>query len=238
MRSIARPNLIYTVEGQNITQNDHPSAVKSAEMASAEMTTLTPVFDVILARRSLRRYQPDPVARDVVERLLTAAIWGPSAHNRQPWRFVVIQSPEQKHQLASAMGEKLRRDLEADNLDPVLIEADVARSYNRMTAAPVLILLCLTMSDMDVYDDARRAHHEYIMAVQSVAMAGQNILLTAHEVGLGACWMCAPLFCPDVVRSALDLPEDWEPQGLVTVGYPAQEREKTRKPIETSVLWR
>lgn len=207
-------------------------------MQSADSSFSTPVFDAITARRSLRRYQPEPVPQQVIERLLTAAIWSPSAHNRQPWRFVVIQSSEQKHALASAMGARLRRDLEADGVEQTLIEADVARSFDRMTAAPVLILLCLTLSDMDVYDDAKRAHHEYIMAVQSVAMAGQNILLTAHEVGLGACWMCAPLFCPEVVQVALALPDDWQPQGLLTLGYPAQEREKTRSPLETRVLWR
>jgi coenzyme F420-0:L-glutamate ligase/coenzyme F420-1:gamma-L-glutamate ligase len=69
-------------------------------------------------------------------------------------------------------------------------------------------------------------------------MAGQNLLLAAHEAGLGACWMCAPLFCPDVVGSALDLPEDWQPQALVTLGYPMETREKTRQPLETRVVWR
>ena len=50
------------------------------------------------------------------------------------------------------------------------------------------------------------------MAVQSTAMAVQNMLLLAHAEGLAACWMCAPLFCPDTVRAALDLPADWQPQ--------------------------
>ena len=66
-----------------------------------------------------------------------------------------------------------------------LIEADAARSYARMTAAPVLIALCLSMVDMDVYPDEKRNRNEYLMAVQSTAMAGQNLLLAAHEAGLG-----------------------------------------------------
>ncbi len=53
---------------------------------------------------------------------------------------------------------------------------------------------------MDNYGDPRRDQNEYVMAAQSAAMAGQNLLLAAHDAGLGACWMCAPLFCPDVVR--------------------------------------
>jgi coenzyme F420-0:L-glutamate ligase / coenzyme F420-1:gamma-L-glutamate ligase len=89
-----------------------------------------------------------------------------------------------------------------------------------------------------VYSDQKRNHNEYLMAVQSTAMAGQNILLAAHDAGLGACWMCAPLFCPDVVQEALNLPQDWQPQALLTIGYPAESREKTRHPLETSVIWR
>lgn len=60
------------------------------------------------------------------------------------------------------------------------------------------------------------------MAVQGAAMAAHNILLAAHATGLGACWMCAPLFCPQVVSEALTLPDDWEPQALITLGFPAE----------------
>jgi F420 biosynthesis protein FbiB-like protein len=136
------------------------------------------------------------------------------------------------------MGVRLRRDLAADGVPADVIEADAARSYERITSAPVIVVLCLTLADMDAYPDPARAHHEWTMAVQSVAMAGQNLLLSAHAVGLGACWMCAPLFCPDIVRDALELPPDWQPQGLITLGFPAQERSRTRKPLEESVLWR
>lgn len=194
--------------------------------------------DAIYGRRSLRRYRSEPVPRDLLLELLHRASYAPSAHNRQPWRFAVVDSPERKHVLASAMGDRLRRDLAADGAPEAVIEADAARSYERITSAPAIVVLCLTMTDMDAYPDAVRAHHEWTMAVQSVAMAGQNLLLAAHGAGLGACWMCAPLFCPDVVRDTLELPQDWQPQGLITLGFPAQERSRTRKPLEELVLWR
>lgn len=201
-------------------------------------TNQSSVMENLLTRRSIRRYKPDPVPRALVEQLLTAGIWSPSAHNRQPWRFAVVESQTQKELLAGAMGARLRRDLAADGVDPALIEADASRSYSRITNAPVLVALCLSMVDMDTYSDEKWGMNEYLMAVQSVAMAGQNILLAAHEAGLGACWMCAPLFCPDVVRDALSLPDDWQPQALLTIGYPAEAKEKPRRPLETSVLWR
>jgi F420 biosynthesis protein FbiB-like protein len=198
----------------------------------------TDIQQTIMSRRSIRRYRIDPVPREVVESLLNAAVWAPSAHNRQPWRFCVVEQQDTKENLAREMGARLRRDLEADGVAEDVIAADTGRSYSRMTSAPLLIVLCLSMSDMDIYPDARRAHNEYLMAVQSTAMAAQNLLLAAHDAGLGACWLCAPLFCSDTVKTTLDLPEDWQPQALITLGYPAEAREKTRHPVEKSLLWR
>ncbi len=172
-------------------------------------------------RRSIRRYTEQAVAPETVERLLEAARWAPSAHNRQPWRFVVIQTLSVKRTLAEVMAARLRADRLADGDPPEAIMQDAARSQSRILNAPVLILLCLTMAEMDTYPDRRRKKAEFVMGVQSVALAAQNLLLAAHAEGLGACWLCAPLFCPDTVRAALDLPPDWEPQALITLGYPA-----------------
>ena len=196
------------------------------------------LLDLIRTRRSIRRYTQDAVPADVIEQLLTAATWAPSAHNRQPWRFVVIADGQTRHRLAAAMGDQLRRDLAADGRSPEFIERDAGRSFARLTGAPLLILVNLTMADMDIYPDERRARNEAIMAAQSPAMAGRNLLLAAHALGLGACWVCAPLFCPAVVRETLDLPAGWQPQGLITLGYPAEEKQKTRHSLESRVLYR
>jgi coenzyme F420-0:L-glutamate ligase/coenzyme F420-1:gamma-L-glutamate ligase len=195
------------------------------------------LLEALRSRRSIRRYSERPVPRDVLWRLLEAARWAPSAHNRQPWRFAVITDPARRADLAQAMGENFRRDLEADKLPPDEVDRQVARSYERISHAPALIVLCLSMVDMDHYPDTRRGQAEWVMAVQSTALATQNVLLMAHAEGLGACWMCAPLFCPDVVRAALALSEDWEAQALLTVGYPAEQRTKDREPLETRTLW-
>lgn len=193
----------------------------------------------IHARRSIRRYTAEPVPAELVERLLTAAVWAPSAHNRQPWRFAVIQTGSAKLTLATVMGDRLRSDRLADGDPAEAVEADAARSRARITSAPIVVAVCLTMADMDRYPDTRRKKAEYLMATQSVAMAVQNLLLAAHAESLGACWMCAPLFCPDVVKEALALPDDWEPQALITLGYPADgSKPASRKPLEAVMLWR
>ncbi|HOU39945.1 MAG TPA: nitroreductase family protein [Promineifilum sp.] len=198
---------------------------------------MTDPLELLLSRRSIRRYTDRPLSPETIDHLLTAAVWAPSAHNRQPWRFVVMTGAT-RARLAAAMGAQLRRDLAADGLPAEAIARDADRAYARISSAPALVLLCLTLADMDAYPDARRSAHETTMAVQSVAMAGQNLLLAAHALGLGACWLCAPLFCAAVVRQTLDLPADWQPQGLITLGHPAEERQKTRAPLETRVLYR
>ncbi len=147
-------------------------------------------------------------------------MWAPSAHNRQPWRFRVLRGAADKAGLADAMGRRLRADRAADDDDAGDIARDVERSRARITQAPVVIAVCLTMADMDSYPDAGRRDAEHTMAVQSTAMAAHALLLAAHAEGLGACWMCAPLFCPETVAETLALPADWEPQALITLGYP------------------
>ncbi len=94
---------------------------------------------VLQTRRSIRRYTPEPVAPEVVERLLTAAIWAPSAHNRQPWRFATVTTPEVKLRLARAMGDRLRADRLADGDPAEVVEADAAKSLARIAGAPVVV---------------------------------------------------------------------------------------------------
>ena len=194
--------------------------------------------NLVRSRRSIRRYVERPIPASLIREILTVAQWSPSAHNRQPWRFVVIETEAVKERLARQMGHQLRQDLTADHVPSEVIEQDVKRSYERITSAPVLVCLCMSMRDMDTYADARRNENERIMAVQSTAMAGQTLLLSVHAAGLSGCWLCAPLFCPDIVRNVLDLPTDWQPQGLITIGYPAQTRERTRHPLDTQLIWR
>lgn len=193
---------------------------------------------LIQGRRSIRRYQDRPVARALIEQILTAATWAPSAHNRQPWRFCVVTEEATKQRLSQHMAEQWRRDLGGDGADHSFIEKRIAISHARLTGAAALIIASVSMEEMDVYPDAKRADAEWIMAVQSTALACQNLLLAAHHVGLGACWMCAPLFVPDLVRNVLELPSAWHPQALITLGYPAETKEKDRVSLEQRVVWR
>ncbi len=210
----------------------------SQGVASEMAASAAALHRTMRERRSIRRYRADTVGRDVLDRLFLSAAMAPSAHNRQPWRYLVIEDAAPKQALARAMGERLAADRGRDGDAPDVIARDVARSHARITGAPVVILVCLTLEEADVYPDPERGQAEFLMAVQSTAMATQNLLLGAHAEGLAACWMCAPLFCPDVVRATLDVPAHWQPQGLITLGFAADRgRDRPRKSLPAFVRY-
>jgi coenzyme F420-0:L-glutamate ligase/coenzyme F420-1:gamma-L-glutamate ligase len=177
--------------------------------------------EVIRDRRSVRNFLSREVSKDVLRKTLRAATWAPSAHNAQPWRFIVITDHDTKQRLSEAMASKWSRDLVRDDVPRDAANRLVEDSVELFTMAPVLVIAALTTVDMNNYPDRRRQNAEYTMAVQSLAAAVQNILLTAHSEGLGSCWFCAPLFCQDVVRSVLGIPGNVEPQALIALGYPS-----------------
>lgn len=143
-----------------------------------------------------------------------------------------------KQNLADAMAVEFKRDLEKDGLAPEKINTQITRSKERMTSAPVIIVLNLDMSEMDVYPDKKRKQAEFRMAMQSVANAGMQLLLAAHAEGLGGVWICSPLFAQETVQMALNLPKSWEPQGMLYIGYPEViPNVRERKPLDEIVKY-
>src|SRR5262245_7686643 len=161
--------------------------------------------DIIRGRRSVRRYQARAVPRELLLEVLEAARWAPSPHGRQPWRFVVLTRAEPKLRLAEAMGDEWRHQLAMDGQDAGVIELRRRKSYERIVHAPAIVIPCLYLAEMDNYPDPDRNAAEATMAIQSLGCAVQNMLLMAYSLGLDAGWMCAPLFCPAIVGTALDL---------------------------------
>jgi F420 biosynthesis protein FbiB-like protein len=184
------------------------------------LTSTTDLHTFLRTRRSIRRFKPDPVPDSVINNILTTATVAPSAHNRQPWRFCVVTDPPVKQKLADAMAIEFKQDLETDGFSPEKVQAQIKRSKERMISAPVLIVLNLDMSEMDVYPDKKRRQAEFRMTMQSVTNAGMQLLLAAHAEGLGGVWVCSPLFVQEIVQKTLNLPKSWEPQGMFYLGYP------------------
>ncbi len=183
-----------------------------------------PVSAAISARRSLRKFARLAVDSDTVERLVVLACTAPAPHHSRPWRFVQVGS-ETRERLADAMGEAWRADLEREAKSVHTIDRLLRRSHAQLVESPVLLLACVSLADSHRWPDGQRRLAERDMFVQSLGAALQNLLLAAGESGLAGYLKGAPLFCGPAVRSALDLPADWEPTFLVLLGYPEKNAE-------------
>ena len=169
-------------------------------------------------RRSIRRFQPRPVPASIVERILKTATYAPSAHNLQPWRFVMVETDIAKTKLGQALTSKMRADMTADGAPREEIEKRVMISLRRIDEAPVIILLC-----RDATAIRKEEPEEHTMAIQSVALAGLQLMLAAHAEGLGGNWICWPLYAQEEARVALEVPESREPLGMIFLGYADEE---------------
>ena len=201
---------------------------------TVEPGTVTEDVHIFLrSRRSVRRFKPDPVPAIVIERILETCTHAPSAHNLQPWRFAVVIDPSAKNRLGQALTAKMRADMQTAGVAESEIETRAERSVRRLAEAPVVILLC-----RDVTAVRQDEPEEAMMAIQSVAACGLQLLLAAHAEGLGGNWICWPLYAQEAARTALGLPLTWEPQGMFFVGYADQEpREKVLKPLSEVVQY-
>lgn len=211
------------------------AVLTTPEHTSAEAAA-SAIRDAVLGRRSIRYFLPRPVTETVIRDLLQDTVWAPSPHNSQPWRFTVLLSPGAKSSLAGAMGQRLIEELHASGTARADAEQQAERSRRRVAGAPAVVLCSLHRDGLVTYPDARMNALEWEMAVQSVGAALQTLFLLAYERGLGACWMAAPMYCPDVVRSALHLAPDVHPQALVLMGYPGRPgKQRERRPLHEMI---
>jgi F420 biosynthesis protein FbiB-like protein len=192
---------------------------------------------VIRGRRSVRHFRGDPAPKQAILDAIEAAGWAPSPHGTQPWRFAVVESLERRAALADAMAETWRDQLGLDGEDAAIVQLRLDKSRERMLSASLLIIPCLYLGDADAYPDADRQEAERLMAIQSIGAAIQNLQLALYAAGLDSGWMCAPLFCPEVVRDNLGLPEAMIPHAMIPVGYAVKEpQRRPRRPVEELLI--
>jgi nitroreductase len=167
------------------------------------MNDKRPVFQMMKARRVTRAFTDETVARDDLVRLLEAARWAPSAGNRRIHKFVVVE-------------------------DKPTVELIRAVSPGMLAHPAALIVICS--------DSVKGALEGVKMAADTttwidVGAAAQNILLAAHELGLGACPTTS--FSRGGVRAVLNLPAHLMPEYIVQLGQPAPETRVMRAGAST-----
>ncbi len=164
-----------------------------------------PVLDIITERGSIRKYTEKPIPRSVLLKILEAARLAQSAANRQPWEFIVVTNKEMRVKLANAAHWPGRPPQSAVS-----------------TAAALIICLA--------DPDASRRVGAFNGFLVDLAIAIENMVLTAWELGIGSCWIGA--FQEDTVKALLHVPANLRIVSLLTVGYAdEQPRPKSRKSL-------
>lgn len=197
---------------------------------------------VIRGRRSVRSFVPDPVTPDVIEKLIEAARWAPSASNRQAYRFLAITSTEMLDRMAEVVLRETRRVLSEMRMDAMDDADRYLASFAHFRSAPLVFapiyregfdMLSASMEER-TSDTSQQA---LLDAHASVCAATMNLLLAAHALGLGSCWMTGPLLATGALSKILEVPRGWKLAALIPVGHPAQTPEAPpRRPVER--LWK
>lgn len=170
-------------------------------------------YKVITERRSIRKFKPDPIPKEVLERIIKLGMWAPSAMNTQPWEFYVF-SGAARERIGDILGKSVENITpRLKELFPEKMQNIVRYFFGGMGGAPVIILLLSKKLPIEQYQQG---------AIQSCAAAIQNLLLAAHIEGLGACWMTGPLWVEEEVLAYLGRQDDSRMVAAIPVGYPDQ----------------
>ncbi len=189
------------------------------------------------SRRSVRKFAERKVSREDILRVLEAARWAPSNHNRQPWKFIVLADPRQITQLAEAIRGELSQKLKSLPQVASAYTSEFANYATFFAGAPVVIAVLHKKPVSFSAALLQGVDHPELVSGEplSAAMAVQNLLLAAHALGLGSCVLTAPLIVGDLLSRELKLPPGHELTCLVALGYadgkPAEPRRKNIEQI-------
>lgn len=207
--------------------------------------------EVILGRRSIRRFLPDDIPEEDLMEMLECARWAPSDTNQQPWRFIVITNKEKIKELEHLCLreiERLQEKAVVEGYPEVARKLKVFGKYAvAFSGAPAVIILAgepyRSRFTEEIFTPVFPAEHVETInkeeSIKSVSLAAQNLLLAAHALGYGACAMTGPVILAERDIAALaGLREEEFVVMVIAVGRPAQQPEGPgRSPLSEKAVW-
>lgn len=172
-------------------------------------------LNAIYTRQSVKKVRPDPIPRELVEHLLNAAVQAPNHHKNRPWRFVVLSGPA-RERLGEVMADSLRERIPETHREA--LEKERARPLR----APLLIAVGI--------DKAEPPRTEEIENICAGAAAVQNLLLAAHDIGLGAIWRTGSAASDPRVKQFLGFEPNQHLIGIIYIGHLEGARELPQRP--------
>ena len=172
--------------------------------------------EAIFNRRSVRKYQDKPVPKDLLREILAGACMAPSGINLQPWYFLALTNENDREKFLKHMNESFQRfkpTLESRFANNPEVVKSTGSFLTTLGNAPVVILVFLF----------KKEFAEGMSPTMSVAIAMQNLMLMAHDMGLATCLVTAPVETgvADAVRAEF-APDRGALLGAITLGYPDQ----------------
>lgn len=206
------------------------------------------LHDIIVSRRSVRRFRPEPVPEEDVRKMIECARWAPSATNRQPWRFIAVASRPAITELARLVERKLEAlisEARARGLEEQAARLKAFGTYATFFGAAPLIIVCVAKPYQSRFSSAVFEALGYeekartVESLKSVSLAVQNLLLAAHALGYGACPMSAPqAFAGAEMKAYLNIAPEEEIVLFVPLGRPENvPQAPRRKEIDQILTW-
>ena len=177
--------------------------------------------EALLLRRSVRSFTAEAVEPELIRSAVADALTAPAPHHTAPVRFVWLRDRDRRQALLDGMRAAWRADLAADGWTEDRIAARTSRGDILYSAPEVVIPICVP-DGAHHYPDERRTAAERTMFTVAVGAAVQALLVGLAVREVGSCWIGSTIFAPQVVRSILDLPADWQPLGAIAIGHPAE----------------
>jgi nitroreductase len=183
-------------------------------------------LEVLRTRRSVRKFLPDPIPEEDIEKIITAASWAPSGTNHQNWHFIVIRTDAIKMKMAQVITEDVAEMAKSITFSQAqkgfLAYTNFFTFFNK---APVVIAVVKkpynSVTDRIFSRYNLAAQFTSTTAVQGPAAAIQNLVLMAHALGYGTCWMTGPLVAKKRLEETLSINNPDELMALIPLGKPA-----------------